>query len=405
MNFYYFLSQRLLNTKEKSFSGLVSNIAIISIAVSLAIMIVSYAILNGFRSEIESKIYSFSGHIQVSKYDIKNSFEENPISIHRKLYTDATNINNIAHIQKYSHKAALLKSTEGVSGIVLKGIGQDFDTSRFYKNMLNGTLPILSDSNYSKQITISQKISDKMKLSIGDSVIIYFVQNPPRYRKLMVTGVYETSMEEFDEAIVFCDIRLNQKINNWNDSLVGGYEIFVQNTNQMDTTITRILEEMDYDMQLEKVSEKFLALFEWLNLLDRNVIIFLGLILLVAGFNIISTLFIMIMEHTQMIGILKSLGATNSQIQKIFFALGLQILFKGLFWGNLLGLSICWIQYYFKFITLDPSTYYMSYAPISWNWDIFLLLNLLIVIAIAIILILPTVIVSKITPIKSIKWN
>jgi lipoprotein-releasing system permease protein len=405
LNFYYFLSQRLLNTKEKSFSGLVSNIAIISIAVSLAIMIVSYSILHGFRHEIESKIYSFSGHIQVSKYDVKNSFEENPISIHRQLYTNATKISNVTHIQKYSHKAALLKSSEGVSGIVLKGIGQDFDTSRFNKNMLSGTLPILSDSNYSKQITISQKISDKMMLSVGDSVIIYFVQNPPRYRKLIVKGIYETSMEEFDEAMVFCDIRLNQKINNWNDSLVGGYEIFVKNKNKMDTTITRILEEMDYDMQLEKVSEKFLALFEWLNLLDRNVVIFLGLILIVAGFNIISTLFIMIMEHTQMIGILKSLGATNNQIQKLFFTLGLQILFKGLLWGNILGLTICWVQDYFKLITLDPNTYYMEYAPISWHWDIIIILNLLIVAAIAMVLIFPTIIISKISPVKSIKWN
>lgn len=405
MNFYYFLSNRLNQTRKNSFSHLVSIIAIVSVALGLAVMLVSFAVLQGFRKEIEEKIFSFGAHLQVTKYDVKNSFEENPISINRNIYKNALQNPSILHIQKYSLKAALLKSGEGVSGIVLKGIGSDFDTARFAKNMISGRLPQLNDTSYSKSIAISKIIADKMRLSLGDTVLIYFVQNPPRYRKLVVCGLYETSMEEFDELMAICDIRLNQKINNWADSLVGGYEIYVRDFAQLDTAASSVIDDLDYDMQLEKVTEKYIQIFDWLQLLDKNVIIFLSLILLVASFNIISTIFIMIMERTPMIGILKALGATNRQIQKLFLWQGVQIIVKGLFWGNIIGLGTCALQYYFKIIPLEPSTYYMSSAPIFWDWTIFIYLNLITFFIIGVVLLIPVLVISNIKPVKSIKWN
>ncbi len=405
MNFYYFLSNRLNQTRKNSFSHLVSVIAVISVALGLAVMLVSFSVLQGFRKEIEEKIFSFGAHLQVTKYDVKNSFEENPISTQRNLYANASKFKDILHIQKYSLKAALLKSKEGVNGIVLKGIAPDFDTTRFLKNMLSGHLPNLADTSYSKSMVVSKRIADKMRLALGDTVLIYFVQNPPRYRKLVVSGVYETSMEEFDDLMAICDIRLNQKINNWADTLVGGYEIYIRDFSKLDTATANIVQGLDYDMQLEKVTEKYIQIFDWLQLLDKNVIIFLGLILLVASFNIISTIFIMIMERTPMIGVLKALGARNRQIQKIFLWQGFQIVAKGLLLGNIIGLGICALQYYFKIIPLDANTYYMPYAPIYWHWEIFIYLNLITFFTIALVLLIPVLIISNIKPVQSIKWN
>lgn len=405
MNFYYFLSKRISQAGEKSFSGLVYVIAIASVAISLAVMIVSFSILNGFKINIQDKIFSFGGHLQISKYDVKKSMEENPLSILRPIYQTANLQPEILHIQAYSHKAALLKNKEGVSGIVLKGIGKNFDTSRFTKNIISGHLPYLNDTSYSKTFAVSRRLADKMRISLGDTVLIYFVQNPPRYRKLAICGIYETSMEEFDDVMAFCDIRLNQKMNNWPDTLVGGYEIFVKDFSQLDSTAAHLLQLLDYDMQMEKVTDKYIQLFEWLKLLDRNVVIFLALILLVAGFNIISTLFIIIMERTQMIGVMKALGASNVQLQKIFFYLGLQITIKGLILGNLIGLSFCAIQYYFNIISLDANTYYMAFAPVHWDWVLFGLLNITAFGIITLVLLIPVLIIANIKPINSIKWN
>ncbi|TAH25754.1 MAG: ABC transporter permease [Cytophagales bacterium] len=405
MNFYYFLSQRINSNSAKSFSGLVNKIAIISVAISLAAMMISFAILHGFKHQIQEKIFSFGGHIKISKYDIKNSLEESPISNQSPFYEAAKNHPEILHIQTYSHKAALLKTQEGVSGIMLKGISKDFDTLRFAKNLIQGHLPYINDTSYSRSFAISQKIALKMNLHLGDTAIVFFVQQPPRFRKLAVCGIYETSMEEFDDVVAFCDQRLNQVINHWEDTLVGGFEILIKDFSKIDTVSNQMLELLDYDMQLEKVTDQYLQLFEWLKLLDKNVVIFLSLILLVAGFNIISTLFIMIMESTAMIGILKALGATNYQIQKIFVYLGLQIIAKGLFWGNLIGLSLCAVQYFFRIIPLDPSTYYMPFAPIYWDWKIFFLLNLIAFLLIAILLLIPVMIIANIKPVKAIRWD
>jgi lipoprotein-releasing system permease protein len=361
--------------------------------------------LEGFKKNIYEKIFSFGGHLQISKYDIKNSAEENPISKDRLLYKQANKIENIDHIQVYSHKPALIKSKEGVSGLVLKGIDCDFDTARFNKNMLAGLLPINYDSTYMQAIAISEYLSKKMKLAMGDSAILFFVQNPPKYRKVKVMGIYQTSMEEFDEMIAFSDIKLNRKINQWPDSLVGGYEIFLKDFQLIESSGEKVLANLDYDMQMEKITDKYLQVFEWLKLLDKNVQIFLALILLVAAFNMISTLFIMIMEHTSTIGLLKAMGAMNTQIKRIFFYLGFKMALQGIIIGNVLAMVLCGIQYYFKIITLNSKTYFMPYAPIHWDWRVWLALNLLSCIVIAIVILIPINVVSNIKPVKSIKWS
>ncbi|MFN3402824.1 MAG: ABC transporter permease [Cytophagaceae bacterium] len=405
MNLYYFISKKIQSARRDSFTYIVRIISILSIAVGLAVIIVSYGILEGFRSNIQEKIFSFASHIQVSKYDISRSYEEAPIKLNSDLYRNAGDIKNLAHIQSFIKKPGLLKTEQEVMGAVLKGVGPDYNIKKFSRNIIQGSFISLSDSAYSRDILISNKISRKLRLEVGDSVMIYFVQNPPRFRKLIVKGIYQTGLEEFDDLMIIGDLRLIQRINNWPDTLVGGYEIFVKDFNKLDQVSEDVFDMMDYDMQLEKVTDKYLQIFDWLTLLNRNVVIFLILILFVASFNMVSTLFIMIMERTNMIGMLKALGANNSQIRNIFLLNGLFIIIRGMLWGNLIGIGFCLIQYYFKIIPLDPENYYMSSVPIEWNWQIFVGINILTFVLISVVLMVPVLVVSRIKPVKSIKFS
>lgn len=405
LNLYYFISKRINLVGKDSFTYLVIRIATISIAIGLAVMIASFAILSGFQEKIQAKIFSFGSHIQVTRYDISRSFEESPISKNTELYTNKGSIKNIAHIQVFSQKPGLLKTDDEVSGVIVKGIGPDFNLESFKPNIIKGDFISFSDSSYSKDILISKKIANKLKLNINDTVLVYFVQNPPRYRKLEIKGIYETGLEEFDEFMIIGDIRLNQRLNSWPDSAVGGYEIFVKDFERLDETSQEVFESMDYELQLQKITDKYMQIFDWLALLNRNVIIFLVLILFVAAFNMVSTLLIMIMERTNMIGILKAVGANNKQIRMIFIYNGITIILKGILWGNIVGLGFCLLQYYFKIIPLDPENYYMTFVPIQWNWPVFLGINLLTLFIISLVLFVPVIIISNIKPVKSIKFD
>jgi lipoprotein-releasing system permease protein len=405
LNLYYFISKRINASKKGSFSALVGVIATGSITMGIAVMLVSFAILEGFNKKIQDKIFSFGSHLQVTKYDLHKSYEESPLTTNSALFKHPEQIPEITHIQAFSLKPCLLKTEDEVLGVVLKGIGKDFNYPVFKTNMVGGSFINFNTPDPSKDILISERTADKLRLKVGDTVVVYFVQNPPRYRKLMIKGIYETGLEEFDDLIVMGDIRLNQKLNDWNDTLVGGYEIFIKDFSKLDEVSKKVFELMDYDMQMEKISDKYIQIFDWLTLLKRNVRIFLALILIVACFNMVSTIFIMIMERTNMIGILKALGANDKQIHTIFIFNGLSIILKGMVLGNIIGLGFCYLQYYFQFIPLDAENYYMRTVPIEWNWVAIVLLNALTFLLISLILIIPVVIISRIKPIQAIKFN
>lgn len=372
------------------------------------VMLVSMGILEGFKSSIRQKIFSFGAHIQVTKYDLKKSYEESPLSVNTSLYQHPDSIDDIAHIQVYSNKPGLIRTENDIMGVVLKGVGKDYKVSDFQRNMVKGSFLTFPDSAYSKEILISQKIASKMNLNIGDYVIMIFSRTQtaaPSYRKLSVKGIYETGLEEFDEHFVIGDIRLNQKISGWGDSLVGGYEIFVKDFERIEQSSEAVFDYMDYDMQIEKINDKYIQIFDWLKLLDRNVAVFLVLILFVACFNMIATLFIMIMERTNMIGVLKALGARNKLIQKIFIYNGAFIILKGLLWGNIIGLGFCYLQYEFKLIPLDAENYYISYVPIKFNWIYIAGINILSFLIVTLVLLIPAFIISRMKPVNSIKFN
>ncbi|MHA6247301.1 ABC transporter permease [Pontibacter sp. CAU 1760] len=402
MNISRYISDKISEVQAGSFTSSVTKIAIISIAAGIAIMIVSFAILEGFRDEIRHKIFSFGSHLQISKYDTNNSYEGSPISMNIGV-TDS--IAGIKKIQPFARKTAIIKTEDEVLGVVLKGVGPDYDMSAMQQNLKAGELISYSDTASSKDVLISQSVASKLALEVDDEAIFYFIQNPPRARKLKVKGIFNTGLEEFDEVFVIGDMALIRELNNWPDTLVGGIEIVLQDFDQIDRAADQVFEQMNYDLQLEKITDRHAQLFDWLKLLRKNVIIFLVLIIFVASFNMVSTVFIMIIERINMIGVLKAVGATDAQIRQVFYFRGLRLTIKGLIWGNVIGLGFCAIQHYFKVIPLDPENYYMDRVPISWNPGIIIGLNVITLIMTMLAILVPAAMVSRVKPVKAIKFD
>lgn len=405
LNLSYFISKRISVKDKNSFSGTIHNIAIASIAIGLAIMIVSFLILKGFQHNIEEKIISFGGHMQVTKFTLSQSYEEDPVSKNIPLLHDASRFPYIKHIQEYANKVGMLKANNEVMGIVLKGVSNTFDTVNFLPNVIKGNYPDLSTQKISNEVMISQNVADKLNLEVGSKPLLYFIQNPPRVRKVSVSGIYETGMEDFDEKIILGDIRLVQRINNWPDSLVGGLEVFVDNFDHIDQYAEDMDGEVGYDLYIEKISDRYAEIFDWLSLLNRNVVIFLTLTLFVACFNMISILLILIMERTHMIGVFKALGAMNRMIRRIFVFSGMRLIAMGLIIGDIIGIAFGFVQSKFQLIPLDPKNYYMDAVPIEWNWQLIILLNVLTFVLVSLVLVVPTMIISRISPIRSIRFD
>ena len=405
MNLSYFISKRINKAQSGSFSAIIHKIAIASIGVGLGIMIISFLILDGFKRNIIEKNFSFSGHLNITKFTLSGSYEEQPISTNSDFYQNHKKYPFIDHLQVFSHKFGLLKTSEGVSGARLKGVGRDFDTTRFNKILVDGSFIKRNDSTYSKDIVISRRLSRKLRLEVGDQVVMYFIQKPPRPRKLMVRGIYDSGLEEFDDVIIMGDIDMIQRLNGWEKEQVGGFELFIKDFDQLDLARETIEEDLDFDLYARQITDQFVQIFDWLTLVNRQVYLFVALILFVACFNMASILLILIMERTQMIGILKALGADNLQIRKLFVYNGIWIVLKGMLMGNVIGIGLAFLQYRFQVIPLNYETYFMHYVPIEWNWIAVVALNILTLVVVSAVLIIPSVIISRIQPIKSIRFD
>jgi len=406
LNLSYFISKRISRGYQEGFSSTIHKIAIVSIAIGLAASIVSFLIMKGFQETVKEKIYSFSGHILITKFSMNNSTEEQPMDYKIELYKEREKYPFIRHIQEFAHKVGVVKTEDEALGVLIKGVGKSFDLKSFNENMVKGQFLQFQDSGYSSQVVLSKAIAVKLKKDVGDEIIVHFFQNPPRFRRLKVTGIYETNLSEyFDSRIIISDIRMIQRLNDWPDSVAGGLEVFIDDPEQVDNAGIVIGEMMDFDLNIERVSDRFIQVFEWLELLSRQVNILLGIILTVICVNMISIVLILVMERTQMIGMLKALGASNGFIRSIFIYNGIHLILKGLLLGNVLGLGLCFIQYKFKLFELNPRDYYMSFVPISWHWEIVVLLNLITLGLVTLILLLPTMAISRITPMKAIRFD
>ena len=417
MNLPFFISKRISKEATGSFSSIINRIAVVSIGLGLAVLLVAFMILFGFQREISDKIYSFSGHLIISKYTLSTSFEESSITVDDSLIDQLNEYPYTKRIQPYAMKAALLQARreskneldyserEETQGVIFKGIDQNFDTTGFGKHILKGRFPDLQSDNYSTEVALSKRIANYLKLDVGDETVILFVQNPPRFRRLQITGIYETGLEEFDEKIILGDLNLVRRINNWPDTVAGGIEVFISDTDKLEEAEEDLWNILDIDLYVDKVTDRYVQIFDWMSLLNRNVVILLAIILLVSGTSIISILLILIMERTQMIGLLKSIGASNQMIRKVFVFNGLQLVLKGLLWGNIVGLGLGLIQAYFKVIPLDAANYYMNHVPIEFSLLNIIGLNVLVLILIGATLLIPVAIISRVKPVKAIRFD
>ncbi len=409
-----FISRRLIKEQKgsTSFSKPINVIVTSGIALGLAIMIIAVAILTGFKQTIRDKIAGFAGHIQVTNFDSNYSYETVPISGEQEFIGKLADVKGIENIQVYATKAGIIKTDENIQGVVLKGVGTDYNWSFFESNLLEGRVPDLSDSTRSIEVLISSTISRLLNLNVDDKFAMFFVQEPPRRRVFTITGIYETSVAEMDKIFVIGDINQIRRLNSWDAKQVSGFEILIDRFKQIDYMTQVVRDALGYrfeegqdQLKATNIRLKYPQLFDWLGFQDTNVIIILILMLVVAGFNMISGLLILILEKTNMIGILKALGSENGLIRKIFLYQGAWLIANGLFWGNLIGLGLGYLQLKFEFISLDPSSYYLTTVPINFNWWHILLLNGGTMAIILLMLIIPSRLISRISPVKAIKFD
>lgn len=368
-------------------------------------MTLSLAIVQGFQTEIKKKVIGFGSHIQITKFDSKNQIEALPISINKDFYPDLKNEKGIKHIQVFANKGAILKTDEDNLGVIIKGIGSDFDWSFFENYIVEGEKLNIDSTKKTNHILISESIAKKLHLKLKDEVLCYFIQQPPRYRKFVISGIYNTGLGEMDEKVVIADIGHIQKINNWEDHQVGGFEVLIDDFDKIDEMDELVYNRIGYDLVSTSIKEIRLDIFNWLELQDMNVIVIISLLILVCGIDIISALLILILERTNMIGILKALGSRNKSIRKIFIYNAGYLILSGLVYGNILGIGLSLLQLKFGFLTLPQEAYFIDVVPIELNFLNLLLLNIGTLITCLLMLIIPSNIIANIDPIKSIRFD
>jgi lipoprotein-releasing system permease protein len=411
LNFELFIARRILREKGH-FSNNITGIVVAGIAISLAVMITAISIVTGFKNEIREKVIGFGSHIQIINYDSNLSYQTTPVSKDIKFYDELTGIEGIRHVQPFALKAGIIKTETDMQGLVLKGVDSLFDWSFFENSLVEGEVFNVNDSSLNNKILVSSFITRKLGLKNGDDIRMWFIDEKPRFRKFTISGIYETSLAEFDETFAMVDMKHVQRLNNWETDQISGFEIFIKNFQDLDQISWEAREIVSSHyfkdgsrLRVMSIVEKYPQIFDWLELQDLNVIIIIVLMLIVAAFNMISGLLILILDRTFMIGILKALGSRNISIRKVFFYKSSYLIMKGLFWGNIIGLSLCIIQKKFEIISLNPENYYLTTVPINLNILHLFLINAGAMLIILVFLILPSMLISRISPSKTIRFN
>lgn len=412
-NLFYIASKVIKGQKEqKSVAYSILQFAIIAIALSIAVMVIAIAVSIGFKNAIRNEITGFASHIQIVNYDFNNSFETKPIPADLDIIHEINKYDEIRHIQKFAIKPGIIKTTDEIQGAVFKGVSNDFDWSFFNRHIKEGKIFSVTDTSVTNQVCISKKLAGILNLKVGDYFDMYFIDDKPRIRRFYVSAIYETSLEEFDKQFIIGDIKHVQKLNNWKESEITGYEVFLKDFRDINKYLPLLIEDIETKfledgskLRVIGINDKYPQIFDWLELVDKNVWIVLTLMTIVASLNMISVLIILILEQVNLIGLLKALGAQDSHIQKIFLIQAMSILIKGVFLGNLIGFILCFLQFKFKIIKLNPVTYLIDYVPIELNLFIFIILNISVILIIYLIMFLPAKIISKISPSVIINYS
>jgi lipoprotein-releasing system permease protein len=405
LNHELFIARRIFKGGKGSFTRPIINISVASVSLGIAVLILAVAILKGFQLEIRDKIIGFGGHIQVSYYDNNSSFEVEPIVWDPLLAQKIAAIPGVTHVQPYGIKAAIIKNENQIEGVVLKGVDHDYHWDFFREKVIEGNIPVLDTATRSNEVLISRHTARKMGLNLDDKVILHFVQDPPRYRSMTIAGIYETGLQDFDEIFLFGDIRHIARLNDWEPGQVSGFEVLINDFKNLERITQAVDETLPFDLLAESIRDRNPQLFGWLELMDQNVVIILIITLLVALIHMTSTLLIMIIERTNMIGVLKALGMNNLSLRRLFLINGGMLLLKGIVYGNLFAVGIGLLQQYGGFLKLDQESYYLDKVPVHLALGDILLVNSGILVICILVMIIPSWIIGRIAPIKAIRYD
>lgn len=407
MNIPVFLATKILKTStgQRTTSRPIVTIAITGIALGVMAMLLSVMVVTGFRNEISDKVTGFMTHLRIHKFDSNNSFEDSPISNQQPFLNKLRHTNGIKRVQAFANKACILKAKDEIQGVVLKGVDNDFDWSFFKSKIVEGRVPVFGKEN-SNDVIISKNLAKKLQLKLNDSFLVFFIQKDRKVRKLHISGIYNTGLsDEFDNIYLLCDIRLIRQVNNWKPDEVGGFEVQLNDFSQLERLTPMIYSVVGYQLNVQTIKELNPQIFNWLELQNLNVWVIITLITLVAGITMISTLLIIVLENSRQIGLLKAMGADDKLISSTFGYISFNILLRGLLIGNIIGLGIAFLQDKFGFLTLPEESYYLTKVPVNFTVTGFLLINASTIIICLLMAFIPSRIISKINPIKVLRFD
>lgn len=411
MNFEYFIAKRIITSKDRksSISAPIIKIAITAIAIGVIMMLISIATGIGLQQKIREKISAFNGDIIISYFDTNFSEDsQHPISINQPFYPSFKNIEGIEHIQATASKGGVIRTETDFEGVIVKGVGPDYRWDDFESYLVEGRLPNLKEE-LNSEILISEYLANRLHFKLGDRVTTFFlnddVSKNPRSRGFEIVGIYNSGFHQFDEQFLLGDIRHIRMLNRWEEDQIGSFEVFVKDFSKIEEVGHQVYYEVDSSLDVQTIREKFASIFEWIDLFDFNIIAIIGIMILVAGINMITALLVLVLERTRMIGILKAIGASDAGVRRIFLYNAMYLILIGLAWGNGIGIGLLLLQKYGKVFPLDPDTYYVSEAPVYLSWDYILLMNIGTFFLCLVMLLVAAVFITRITPVKAIHFE
>lgn len=413
MNLEYFIAKRLIKGKEHkiSISAPIIKIAIAAIAIGVVMMLIAIATGLGLKEKIREKVTAFNGHVQIYNYDNNNSeVSVVPVSIEQDFYPEFKTVDGIVHVQAVATKAGIIRTEDTFEGIIAKGVGIDYNWGPFDEFLIDGALPDYS-GELNSDVLISKIMANRLNFKVGDSFFTFFLRDDatdkiPNQRKFTITGIFDSGFEEIDGLYIFTDIRHIQRMNKWEDTEVGNFEVFLNSFDDIDEKSNQIYGQTVASLDTKSIKDKYYKIFEWIGLFDFNIALIIGIMIIVGGINMITALLVLILERTPMIGILKALGMPNWDIRKVFLYNAAYLIGIGLFYGNLIGLGVIFIQEHFKLFKFpNPKEYYVEYIPVSIDFSTILVLNVGVLLLCMLMLLIPSYIITRITPVKAIRFE
>jgi lipoprotein-releasing system permease protein len=414
MNTERYIAKRFIKSQRggKKHTMPIIRLSIIAIALSIFIMILSVSIVTGFKQEIRNRVIGFSSHIQIRNMDLNNSFETSAISKNQDFLPALKITPGIKHIQVFATKPGMIKTKKDVQGVIVKGVGSDFDWQFFEHHLVAGNTFVVSDSVRTNNVMLSTKLASMLNLELNDEFAMFFVDERPRMRRFKIAGLYKTSLEQFDMQTMIADIGHIQRLNSWDANTVGGFEVFIDNFDDIDLLSYVVKEQLATSytddggrLDVKSIKELYPQIFDWLQLLDMNVIMILIIMFVVAIIDMVAGIIILILDRTFSIGLLKALGTSNKSMRNIFLYQAFYLILQGMIWGNVIAVTFMILQNKFHLIKLDQASYFIEYVPVNFNLLHMLLINLVSLTIIFLFMLLPVILVSRIQPVKTLRYN